>query len=174
MDLRGPRRGFTLLEMLIATVIFLIGFVAVYGLFLAGVKFRRDAENTTRGAIAASSVLAEIRLHATRDDTLPAPTEYEGDGIAADGPEAGVFLAHPDQPGLFYRVDGPTDLQGDPGGTGSAIRFAIQTVYLGSPRGRLDEDEVARYLGGSGTVADYVQRGVIQELPAVIYRHYRP
>ena len=56
------RNGFTLLEMLIATGIFLFGFMAVYALFLIGVESRQKAEQITRTSLAADAMLEDWRL----------------------------------------------------------------------------------------------------------------
>ncbi|MFW5698783.1 MAG: type IV pilus modification PilV family protein, partial [Planctomycetota bacterium] len=111
------RRGFSLLELLVATGLFLFGFSAVYALFLRGVHARHEAELSTRCSIAAGSLLAEIRLRAGRETTgtLPRePADYRGDGMA-DTPDTGIDNLYPylDQPGVWYCVRYCTDLTGD-------------------------------------------------------------
>src|SRR5277367_4098546 len=90
------RRGFTLVEMLVATIVFLVGFVAVFGLFLGGMRFRKLAEDTTRSSLAASCLIDEIRAKAGGIPTpggaagspLP-PSAYVGTGFATGGGGAG-------------------------------------------------------------------------------------
>jgi prepilin-type N-terminal cleavage/methylation domain-containing protein len=120
------RRGFTLTEMLVATIVFLVGFVAVFGLFLAGMRFRKLAEDTTRASLAASCLIDEIRLDAGGGMTgaPKQPQDYVGDGfadVAAGGLEEGSadssapndpLFAYRSVPGVWYRVMKATDLNG--------------------------------------------------------------
>jgi prepilin-type N-terminal cleavage/methylation domain-containing protein len=78
------RRGFTLTELLVATIVFMIGFVSVFALFLGGMRMRKLAEDTTRSSLAASCLIDEIRIDAgAGGGGIPmAPNEYEGDGFA--------------------------------------------------------------------------------------------
>jgi prepilin-type N-terminal cleavage/methylation domain-containing protein len=121
------RRGFTLVEMLVATIVFLVGFVAVFGLFLGGMRFRKLADDTTRSALAASCLIDEIRakaggipINGSVSNPL-APLAYQGSGFATGG--AGVaggasalldLYPYPPIPGTWYRVMHCTDINGDP------------------------------------------------------------
>ena len=84
---QASQAGFTLLEMLVATFIFVIGFVSVYGLFLSGVKYRAEADAITRSSVAASNIVNEMRL-----------------GIITPPYSTTDFHSYRDQPGLFYQV----------------------------------------------------------------------
>jgi prepilin-type N-terminal cleavage/methylation domain-containing protein len=132
------RRGFTLLELLVAVGVFIVGFVSAYALFLTAVRNRAQAEAITRTSLAATSLLAEMRLVAGREEAVKnpggggagaapvPPREYGGDGFAYNGQEltADGFVRYPDQAGIWYLVirgvsaDGktvslePTDLAG--------------------------------------------------------------
>ena len=78
------RRGFTLTELLVATIVFMIGFVSVFALFLGGMRMRKLAEDTTRSSLAASCLIDEIRIDAGGGGggiAMP-PKEYEGNGFA--------------------------------------------------------------------------------------------
>ena len=77
------RRGFTLTELLVATIVFMIGFVSVFALFLGGMRMRKLAEDTTRSSLAASCLIDEIRIDAGGGGggIAMAPKEYEGDGF---------------------------------------------------------------------------------------------
>jgi len=131
-----PRRGFTLIEMLVATVIFAVGFVAVFGLFLAGIRFRKQSEDLTRCSLAASSLVSEFAIDAGRESAAPmAPDDYVGDGFAggvpsaADGPAKEVLVPYRAQPGVFYRVETCTDLEGTPIGPNlSSVDASLSTV----------------------------------------------
>lgn len=78
------RRGFTLTELLVATIVFMIGFVSVFALFLGGMRMRKLAEDTTRSSLAASCLIDEIRIDAGGGGggIAMAPNQYEGDGFA--------------------------------------------------------------------------------------------
>jgi|GEM_PF-2870091 prepilin-type N-terminal cleavage/methylation domain-containing protein len=121
------RRGFTLVEMLVATIVFLIGFVAVFGLFLGGMRFRKLSEDTTRASLAASCLVDEIRIsaggsgQASPSTSAPlAPSVYIGTGFSSSGSSGGASEAlttqlfpYPAVPGTWYRVLNCTDINGD-------------------------------------------------------------
>jgi prepilin-type N-terminal cleavage/methylation domain-containing protein len=124
-----PRRGFTLVELLVATAVFVIGFAAVFALFLSGVRFRKLADDTTLTATLASSLLTEVYLDSGRLDgtaTAPSPPgpaepqQYDGDGHNNDTPAAQwkdkQLFAYPGVPGTAYRIAGPPPPTA-PGGT---------------------------------------------------------
>ncbi len=121
------RRAFTLLELLVATGVFVVGFVAVFGLFLAGMRFRKLADDTTRGALAASSLVHEIRIDSGTEDIGGAgiephePGDYIGNGLAGAGnqgagsPDVAMtdeLYPYPQQPGTWFRVIDSTDVLG--------------------------------------------------------------
>jgi prepilin-type N-terminal cleavage/methylation domain-containing protein len=123
------RRGFTLVEMLVATIVFLVGFVAVFGLFLGGMRFRKLSEDTTRASLAASCLVDEIRTNAGGSGTASpstssplAPSAYIGTGFATPGSSGGSsgasealttpLYAYPAVPGTWYRVLNCTDING--------------------------------------------------------------
>jgi prepilin-type N-terminal cleavage/methylation domain-containing protein len=117
------RDGFTLIEMLVATGIFVLGFVAVYSLFLSGMRFRKLADDTTRTATLASTLLTELYLDsggAPPAGTGPAaPQDYNGQGnpttpetATASGPATPLY-PYVGIPGTEYRFSNTTDLLGN-------------------------------------------------------------
>jgi prepilin-type N-terminal cleavage/methylation domain-containing protein len=126
------RRGFTLTELLVATIVFLVGFVSVFALFLGGMRMRKLSEDTTRASLAASCLIDEIRIDAGGGGAIGGgspmpPLAYEGDGFAPfnpgandteEGTESGA-VSPPDNPlfpyrpipGTWYRVMKCTDLE---------------------------------------------------------------
>lgn len=132
------RKGFTLVEMLAASAIFAVGFVAVFSLFLLGVRYRSMAEDITRLSLASNSILDELALDAGRDaggGKGPfAPSDYIGNGRAKGEPTAIDFAnATPDEvrlypypgiPGTWYRVISCGNLTGD------AADLASPTLHL--------------------------------------------
>lgn len=128
-------RGFTLVEMLVATGVFMIGFTAAFTMFLAAGRARVQADGILRLTLVAASLIEEFRLEAGREGagtsrTIPAltacppypPTDYVGDGFAkidspaevdpaAIGDLTPLFPYQP-QPGIWYRVLSCVDEKG--------------------------------------------------------------
>ena len=126
------RRGFTLTELLVATIVFMVGFVSVFALFLGGMRMRKLAEDTTRSSLAASCLIDEIRIDAGGSGIAMSPKEYEGDGFApfiktdTNGIHEGLqsdtasisnglidnpLFTYRPIPGTWYRVIKCTDLE---------------------------------------------------------------
>jgi prepilin-type N-terminal cleavage/methylation domain-containing protein len=185
------RRGFTLVEMLVATIVFLVGFVAVFGLFLGAMRMRKLAEDTTRASLAASCIVDEIRANAGGGNTATpeAPEKYVGDGYAANGKEDGTSLADtmlfPYQPipGTWYRVMRCTDLNGldtgDPASHSTVLHLKLMVVPFATSASTLGLAELNRRLlndvrpalATSDAVADeLVKRGIGFQFQAVITR----
>jgi prepilin-type N-terminal cleavage/methylation domain-containing protein len=165
------RRGFTIVELLIATFIFLIGFVSVYGLFLRAVQFRREGENMVRCSLAASSIVATMRLKIRAMDTddfiakLNAGDFIEdGDPTTTPDPEK-HFFAYLDQPGMFYRISEASPLMTN---KTNVAKFTVQTVFLGSPGTQLSEEEVKKRCGNPPSIDDLVTSGAITQRIAII------
>ncbi len=106
------RRGFTLVELLVATGLFVMGFSVCLGLFLAGMRQRTAAESHLNLGFAASSLVEEIGMDGT--GVLPAssrkPKDYVGWGgltlTPAPAPDDGKRLYQvPRHPGVWFRVD---------------------------------------------------------------------
>ncbi len=79
------RGGFTLVELLVATGVFIIGFVAVYALFLSGLRFRKLADDLFKTATLASTLMTEVYLDSAHGDNPAAaqpalPSDYNGCG----------------------------------------------------------------------------------------------
>ncbi|MEK7415291.1 MAG: prepilin-type N-terminal cleavage/methylation domain-containing protein [Planctomycetota bacterium] len=122
-------RGFTLVEMLVATGVFLIGFTAAYAMFATAASFRVQADGILRLSLVAASIIEEIRLEAGREsnpDGTPAtgipfaPSTYVGDGFAnvaspneSDTDINTVMYRYEPQPGIWYRVLSCVDEKGD-------------------------------------------------------------
>lgn len=145
--------GFTLLEMLIAAMIFITGFMAVYGLFLGGLKFRSEADLITRSAVASSNIVSELRL-GIRDM----------DNVQQD------FQAYHDQPGLYYRINHAVAIGQTPG-----RKLSIDFVQLTITADTMSEDNIRRRFRRRGdgpdgpSIIELVERGIIQRYPVVIY-----
>ena len=122
MSMRSfPRSGFTLVELLVATGVFMIGFAAAFGLFLAAIRYRTLAEDTTRLSLAASSIVEEMAIGKGVTLTAPnapnAPNAYLGAGdlpsITNTANDPLKFYAYPGVPGTWYTVESCTDVVGD-------------------------------------------------------------
>jgi prepilin-type N-terminal cleavage/methylation domain-containing protein len=122
------RHGFTLVELLVATAVFVIGFAAVFTLFLSGVRFRKLADDTTLTATLASSLLTEVyldsgTLHGVNVSDAAMPIDYDGDGRGDDVVLTGSqtwkdkpLFGYAGVPGTAYRIAGPPPSTA-PGGT---------------------------------------------------------
>jgi prepilin-type N-terminal cleavage/methylation domain-containing protein len=195
--MQRARSGFTLIELLVASGVFLIGFVAVFGLFLAGIRFRKLADDTARASLAASSLIDELRIDAGREGTgTPCdPVDYVGNGFASDGTEPGgplpgdqrLFLFKP--AGVWYRVVTCANFRGNDTGLNAddgtpvrstaALRFTLFVLPWASA-----EDETAFTLGdvvkrlrldpsftAKQAMDDLKRRGLAFHYEATIIRH---
>ncbi len=194
------KRGFTLTELLIATIIFLVGFVSVFALFLGGMKMRKLAEDTTKASLAASCLIDEIRIDAGGGGggVPQVPASYVGDGFApfregtnflngdegnpneADSLENPLFRYKP-LPGVWYRVLHATDLVGGNDAQTTVIKLDLLVVPLGTADTSLTFADINRRLGlmpqseaQSATVdvisTLLVQRGIGFRFQAVVTR----
>jgi prepilin-type N-terminal cleavage/methylation domain-containing protein len=187
------RSGFTLVELLVATAVFVIGFAAVFGLFLAGMRFRKLADDTVLTSALASSLVAEVYLDSGKEGgSGPAvPSWYIGDGLAtSQEPVAGKatqLFAYPGIPGTEYRIVDCTDLLQIDDAYATALHAEIVAMAPGvalPTYGDLDR-RVRAYPAtppalpatSEGTFEDdLVRRGVAMKFRAVIVRqpHWMP
>jgi prepilin-type N-terminal cleavage/methylation domain-containing protein len=139
------RRGFTLTELLVATIVFLVGFVSVFALFLGGMRMRKLSEDTTRASLAASCLIDEIRIDAGDSGIPLAPKSYVGDGFARssepDGDVSGTgvesrLFGYKPIPGVWYRVLNCTDLEDNPD---NAMTTVLKLDLLVVPFGTADD-----------------------------------
>jgi len=167
------RRGFTLTELLVATIVFLVGFVSVFALFLGGMRMRKLAEDTTRSSLAASCLIDEIRIDAGGGGGGGAaagpkpPWEYEGDGFApftagssdseegtqtdpapgARPPADNPLFPYKPIPGTWYRVMKCTDLEDNTTNAQTTVlKLDLLVVPFGSSDNRLLFSELDRRL----------------------------
>lgn len=140
-----PASGFTLIELLVATAVFVIGFAAVYTLFLAGMRFRKLADDIAKTSTLATTLLTEVYLDSgnagTTSTSGPAlPSDYNGCGNPAHGETASSvapgtgnqvpavpLYGYLGVPGAVYRLTGTTDILGQ---TGNENATALVTHVL--------------------------------------------
>jgi prepilin-type N-terminal cleavage/methylation domain-containing protein len=171
-----PRRGFTLIEMLVATGVFLLGFSAAYMLFLAGVRYRTEAAATQRLAFALTSLTAELSLSSGEHAALITnPGDYEGNGLAIETtPSAAepedptdltktLLFPYPGLSGVWYRVMACADLHGQkdtatavagvlPANTSATLHARILVITVPTDDTTLSfQDLQRRYLRDSTT-----------------------
>jgi len=148
---RGRERGFTLVEMLIATLVVVIGLVAVAQ--LVPTSMMMNANNRSDGT---ALVIAQRQMEALRAVPLTASTFTDPLGVTCP-PATTCFVGDPNQPGLFvgspvvpfnnspvidfaqasvagysYTYTDPND----PSGAVNDVRWAVVTVVNGSVTGR--------------------------------------
>ena len=120
------RGGFTLVEMLVATTVFVIGFTACFGLFLVGSRHRAKAEDELRLGLATASLLEAFRTHRPAAGSSRLPSAWLGDGfpdhdgggsdgeaIAGQTLEDIALYPAAGHPGVWYRVLAAADIHGD-------------------------------------------------------------
>lgn len=190
------RRGFTLTELLVATIVFLVGFVSVFALFLGGMRMRKLSEDTTRASLAASCLIDEIRIDAGDGGGPFAPKAYVGDGFARAGQghengevgptgmEAPLFPYKP-IPGTWYRVLRSTDLEDNADNAlTTVLKLDLLVVPFGSGDDSLTFTELDRRLDllsdktraqrqaatSEEVAARLVQRGIGFRFVAVVTR----
>ena len=142
----NQRRGFTLVELLVATAVFTFGFTAAFGMFLAALRYRTLADDTIKLSLAASSLPEEIAIGKTGTPVTPPPnpfppSQYVGDGLpvyAATPPSPTTsddFLSYPSIPGTWYRVESCTDLLGTGLATTSTLHAQIVVLVFSQAQG---------------------------------------
>jgi len=194
----APRSGFTLVELLVATGVFMIGFAAAFGLFLAAVRYRTLADDTTRLSLAASSIVEELAIG--NGATLPtpnAPSVYLGAGDLPSITNAATdplkFYAYPGVPGTWYTVESCADVVGDVTNIKTPtlhLNLLVLVFTAADPSQPLDLEEVNRRVrilnpvGGfrgtldtAGTPSEVsqvrdglVKRGLAMRISAVVLR----
>lgn len=130
------RRGVTLIELLVATGIFVTGCTAIVALFTAGTRLRSQADTLVRCSLAAESLIQDIRLDAKGD---VAPSLYVGDGFAANRREgASALVPYTASPGTWYVVESCTDAAGDDGNAKTAtLHMNILILHKSIPETRI-------------------------------------
>jgi prepilin-type N-terminal cleavage/methylation domain-containing protein len=178
--------GFTLVEMLVATAIFVVGFMGVFALFLSGIRFRKLSEDITRTALASSSLITEIRIDAGREGGgAKAPQDYQGDGMALDATDAlstDDLYPYSQQPGIWYRVMSCTDMHADPANA-ATTGLKMKLVVLSFPtadatltfteiqrRMRLKKVDNTAPVGPDEIAYELARRGIAMATEAVIVR----
>ena len=192
----APRSGFTLVELLVATGVFMIGFAAAFGLFLAAVRYRTLADDTTRLSLAASSIVEEMAIgNGIVPGASKPPGAYLGSGDLPTIVNAGTalnFYAYPGVPGTWYTVESCTDVVGDATNDKTPtlhLSLLILVFTSADPSQALDLEEVNRrvrvisiadFLALPNTAPDFVRdrlvknglvkRGLAMRVSAVVLR----
>ena len=170
--------GLTLTEMLVATIVFLVGFVAVFGLFLGGMRFRKLSEDTTRSSLAASCLIEEIKLDSGGGVHLP--SEYVGYGFPSiigspnDGvvnTSAALLFPYPSSPGIWYRVlsaksldpTNPTLIDSEKS-TVLEMRILVMPYSLANGDDKVAISEVAKRLGVTTALTKTIPMATLDEV----------
>lgn len=140
----GPaaRGGFTLVEVVIASVVLVIAIGGLTGSILAGVKLSRSNEEQARAEAALRSAMARIQGTSFRDVFA----SYNADPLDDPGGLA---------PGAGFAVDGLDAVEGDPDGLPGEVIFPSLSI-AGEEQLREDFQDPAfnmpRDLSGDGVV----------------------
>jgi prepilin-type N-terminal cleavage/methylation domain-containing protein len=188
-----PRQGFTLVELLVATGVFMIGFTAAFSLFLAAMRYRTLADDTIRLSLAASSLVEELSIGQAGNGTPLPPSDYVGGGklpnIGNTSPDS--LSPYPGVPGTWFTVETCSDLLGNASTDQTAtlhltLLVVVDTQTDPATTPLLDPSEVNRRLrlvtpaaGWRGTLTDdeliaireqMVKRGLAMRVSAVVVR----
>lgn len=151
-SMRG-RQGFTLIELLVATGVFMLGFTAAFSLFLAAMRYRTLADDTTRLSLAASSLVEEIAIGDPANTASHDPNSYVGSAFLpgmlppSGNPDNDLF-AYPGVPGTWFRVETCTDVTGgnEPNSPTLHLILFVLVDTQSDPSALLDLAEVNRRL----------------------------
>ncbi len=174
---RNQRHAFTLVEMLVATMVFVIGFVAIYSLFLAGINYRHESDRLTRTALVGTSLISNFRLQ--MQDQWNEVDDFIGDGDPSDTSDTeNDFFPYPDEPSVWYCVRKATDASGrnntDDGidtSKSSTVRLEILLIDLGEgpASGTLTLTDILRrqFLDPASAIGkDYIDNTFPDALPS--------
>jgi len=159
MARRRDERGFGMIELVAAMTIMLIGVLAVFALFQAGlVQLRRASTVTTAGALADAEM---ERSRAARYDTLGLDATEIAALLAAENPD--VYAADE-----AYAPDSmTTTVTGGLTSSGATLTVAGWTGFPVAPEFRVAIDsEVLIVTAGAGTATWTVERGADGTSPA--------
>ena len=98
---RAPQRGFTLLETLVALLIFSIGLIGVIGLQARSIQFAVDGEDRNRAAVMADEIIANLWNSSTPTSSLDVLSRASFAAGATGGPQgAAATIGVPDADGV--------------------------------------------------------------------------
>ena len=188
-----PRQGFTLIELLVATGVFMLGFTAAFSLFLAGMRYRVLADDTTKLSLAASSLVEELAIGNPNTTIAKEPRDYLGSGdlpvnSSLATTTAGEFAPYAGIPGTWFTVESCTDLLGDPNNASTPtlhLNLVVLVDTQSPPNQKLDLTQLNKRLrlvppvsGGSWndlpdtalTLDALVKRGIAMRVSTVVVR----
>jgi prepilin-type N-terminal cleavage/methylation domain-containing protein len=134
------RRGFTLVELLVATAVFVFGFTAAFGMFLAALRYRTLADDTVKLSLAASSLPEEMAIGMV-DTVVPlpaAPSHYLRTGsllVYPGGATSDDLLPYPGVPGSWYTVESATDVLGGDDAASTTVHARILVLAFSQAQG---------------------------------------
>lgn len=149
------RRGFGIVEMVAALTVMMIGLLAVFSMFQAGILTIQRASTTTTAAALADAEMEKLRA-----------IRYEAIGLANSDVDATDATYQGD---LAYTIvsTAATTLSGATTSGATSISIASASGFPGTPGYRIKIDsEVLRVTAGAGTTSWTVTRGVDGTLPA--------
>lgn len=185
---RASRSGFTLVELLVATGVFMIGFSAAFGLFLAAIRYRTLADDTTRLSLAASSIVEELAIGngSTQVVGSKTPDLYQGSGDLLGQTDTTKFYPYAGVPGTWFTVEKCTDVTGGNDAHTPTLHLTLLVLVFTQADSSLDLEDVNRRVriltpanGFRGTLSNdepqqirdgLVKRGLAMRISAVVLR----
>lgn len=154
------RRGFTILEVLVAMGILLIGMTAVLGLLSFGAAMTRNAALKSAGASAVEAVVADleesffplVRDELTGEERVGAPPPLE-------------YRPVPGHEGLTYSARGTPD-PGDNATPGGALRWRVDVEVRWTTAGRVKTRTFSTLLLRQVPFGERLRRELIQGGPS--------
>lgn len=120
--LRATQRGATLLEALIAILIFSLGILAIVGLQSAAIKNVSESQYRVEASMLADTIIAQMRTGAADTATRQVGFNGDGSGAGADGPAYAAWRARV--------VDAATGLPGVPANSPTVVVANDGTVTV--------------------------------------------
>jgi len=145
--MRSSHAGFTLMEILIAMGVLLVGLAGILALFPTGLNAARQAMEDTNSALIAESVYAALRASAQRTAPYDGSTGSGKMVFFFDGINTSTQSIYPSANNTFFRKDPPSGTVGMKGRT-----FGIPSFHVGTSTTVSDGTPVAIF---SGTTPNY-------------------
>ena len=157
---RRPRAAFTILEVLVAMSILLIGMSSILGLLAFGAALSRNAALRSSGASAVEAVVADLE-----ESFFPLVKDPQSGESVVGAPEAVTDRALPGHPGLTYSARAVPDPR-DTTTPGGALRWRVDVEIHWTSAGEQRAKTFSTLLLRQVPFGERLRRELIQSEPA--------